>query len=83
MTGDQVHEARKLLKLTRFRLAQLCSMSENTIRAFERTGEMPMATKSPEHLARRLAAIRTALEGAGVEFTDGDAPGVKLRARDP
>ena len=29
--------------------------------------------------ALTLAAIRTALEAAGVEFTNGDAPGVKLR----
>lgn len=28
---------------------------------------------------RTLAAIRTALEAAGVEFTNGDAPGVRLR----
>jgi len=28
-----------------------------------------------------LAAIRAALETAGVEFTDGDAPGVRLRAK--
>ena len=29
--------------------------------------------------ASTLAAIRAALEAAGVEFTNGDAPGVKLR----
>jgi DNA-binding LacI/PurR family transcriptional regulator len=29
--------------------------------------------------ASTLAAIRTALEAAGVEFTNGDAPGVRLR----
>ena len=27
----------------------------------------------------RLGAIRTALEAAGVEFTGGEAPGVRLR----
>jgi hypothetical protein len=32
-------------------------------------------------LAANLAAIRTALEAAGVEFTNGDAPGVRLRPR--
>jgi hypothetical protein len=29
--------------------------------------------------ADALAAIRAALEAAGVEFTDGDQPGVRLR----
>ncbi len=29
--------------------------------------------------ADTAAAIRAALEGAGVEFTNGDAPGVRLR----
>lgn len=28
---------------------------------------------------RTLAAIRAALEAAGVEFTNGDAPGVRLK----
>ena len=28
---------------------------------------------------RTVEAIRVALESAGVEFTDGDEPGVKLR----
>ena len=30
---------------------------------------------------RTLSAIRAALEAAGVEFTDGNAPGVRLRKR--
>jgi hypothetical protein len=34
-------------------------------------------------LPNNLAAIRAALESAGVEFTNGDAPGVKLRKRAP
>ena len=33
----------------------------------------------PHSRARTLAAIRAALEAAGVEFTNGDAPGVRLR----
>jgi hypothetical protein len=36
---------------------------------------LPMAP-----IVDRLAAIRAALEAAGVEFTNGDAPGVRLRA---
>ena len=32
---------------------------------------------------RTIAAIRAALEAAGVEFTNGEAPGVRLRAQGP
>ncbi len=32
---------------------------------------------------RTIEAIRTALEAAGVVFTNGDEPGVKLRKPDP
>jgi len=30
-----------------------------------------------------VAAVRTTLEAAGVEFMNGDAPSVKLRKADP
>jgi hypothetical protein len=33
--------------------------------------------------AATVAAIRAALEAAGVEFTNGDAPGVRLRSSPP
>ena len=51
-------------------LASAAGVSPDTISRLER-GE----TLAP----RTLAAIRTALEAAGVEFTNGDAPGVLLR----
>ncbi len=51
-------------------LASAAGVSPDTISRLER-GE----TLAP----RTLAAIRTALEAAGVTFTDGDAPGVKLK----
>ena len=52
-------------------LAVAANVSADTISRFER-GE----TLHP----RTLAAIRTALEATGVEFTNDDAPGVKLKA---
>ena len=51
-------------------LAAKAGLSTNTVARFERGEILKDAT---------LAAIRTALEAAGVEFTNGDAPGVKLR----
>ena len=51
-------------------LAKAAGVSADTISRLER-GE----TLHP----RTLATIRAALEAAGVEFTNGDAPGVRLR----
>ena len=34
-----------------------------------------------EPLINNLSAVRRALEGAGVEFIDGDRPGVRMRER--
>ena len=53
-------------------VATRANVSTNTITRLER-GE----TLYP----RTVEAIRTALEAAGVEFTNGDAPGVRLRPR--
>ena len=50
-------------------LAKLAEVSTNTITRLERGEEL---------YPRTIEAIRTALEIAGVEFTDGDALGVRL-----
>ena len=54
-------------------LATAAGVSVRTLISFEK-GE-----RSPQ--SRNVAAIRAALESAGVEFTNGDAPGVRLRPR--
>ena len=36
----------------------------------------------PSASARNLEAVQRALEAAGVEFTNGDAPGVRLKKRE-
>ncbi len=51
-------------------LAAKAGLSTNTVARFERGEVLKEGT---------LTAIRTALEAAGVEFTNGDAPGVLLR----
>jgi hypothetical protein len=45
-------------------------LSESTIRDFEKGRRVPSINN--------LAAIRRAREAAGVEFIDGDRPGVRL-----
>lgn len=67
----QVRAARALVGLTR---EQLAAASAVPIRTLDR---LENGHGSPQR--RTLAAIRTALEAAGVTFTNGDEPGVKLK----
>ena len=53
-------------------LATRAKVSTNTVTRLERGEEL---------YPRTLAIIRITLEAAGVEFTDGEAPGVRLRAK--
>ena len=71
---EQFRAARALLGWSQTNLAQRAGMSLPTVKRFE-TGRG--ANVSPE--ARQ--ALQAALETAGVEFTNGDAPGVRLHAR--
>jgi transcriptional regulator with XRE-family HTH domain len=73
ITPDQCLEARKLLGWSAERLACRCESSSTSIRLFEK-GERPISVEG-------LAAIRSALEAAGVEFIpeNGGGPRVRLR----
>lgn len=73
MTPDQVRAARKLLGWSRDRLGGLIDQTVGAVIHFERYGAGGPASREA------LVAIRSALEAAGVEFLDGDSPGVKLR----
>ncbi len=75
ITPAQCLEARKLLGWTREYLAPRCGMSLTSLQRFEVGVLFPKS--------ERLAAIQHALEEAGVEFTDGDRPGVWLRKGTP
>jgi transcriptional regulator with XRE-family HTH domain len=70
MTSDQSRAARGLLDWSQAELAARSNLSESTIRDFEKGRRVPSINN--------LAAIRRALEAAGVEFIDGDQPGVRL-----
>jgi ribosome-binding protein aMBF1 (putative translation factor) len=74
ITGAQVKAARELLGWSRFQLAQRAKLHPAIVeRGEEAAGAVPIT-------AYQLALLRNALEAEGVEFTDGDAPGVKLKA---
>jgi transcriptional regulator with XRE-family HTH domain len=70
MTPDQSRAARGLLDWSQAELAARSNLSESTVRDFEKGRRVPSINN--------LAAIRRAIEAAGVEFIDGDQPGVRL-----
>jgi transcriptional regulator with XRE-family HTH domain len=72
VTSEQVRAARALLRWEQKDLANASMVSLPSIQRLE-TKPGPLAAQ-----ARTIAAIRAALESAGVEFTNGNAPGVKL-----
>jgi transcriptional regulator with XRE-family HTH domain len=71
ITGEQVKAARKLLGWSQVRLASQSGFADATLAKFER-GEI-----RPSVLG--LTTIKRALEAAGVEFTNGGQPGVRMR----
>jgi DNA-binding XRE family transcriptional regulator len=73
VTSAQIRAARGLLDWTVRDLAERAGVPRNTLSNIE-TGAYAGAPET-------LAAIRRVLERAGVEFTNGDAPGVRLRPK--
>jgi transcriptional regulator with XRE-family HTH domain len=70
LTPAQSRAARGLLDWSQTELARRSNMSESSIRDFEK-GRRVLRINN-------LAAVRRAFESAGVEFMDGDRPGVRL-----
>jgi hypothetical protein len=73
MTPAQCRAARSLLDCNQGELASKASLGLSTVVDFERERRTVSGGA--------VAAIRAALEAAGVEFTNGDQPGVRLKAR--
>ena len=71
MNPDQSRAARGLLDWSQAELAARSNLSESTVRDFEKGRRVPSINN--------LAAIRRALEAAGVEFIEGDQPGLRLK----
>lgn len=78
MTPYQVKAARSLLGWTRRQLALRSAMPEHMVTILEggrRIAEPDGQTEQSD----AAASVRAALEAAGIEFTNRDAPGVRLR----
>lgn len=75
LTSEQVRAARALIRWEQRDLADASTVSLPSIKRLE-TQHGPLAAQE-----RTVAAIRTALEAAGVEFIaeNGGGPGVRLR----
>ncbi len=84
MTPAQMKAARALLGWSRTRLAAWSDTTCRVVTTFEQTGQIAPIRRNnwPEQIDT-LAALRGALEEAGIEFTDGRAPAVRLRKLDP
>jgi len=77
ITGSQIRAARALLNWSGTDLADRCGVSYATIQRAEKVDDMPNMQ------SKNLAAIKSALEAAGVVFVDGPysgtgGPGVRL-----
>jgi len=73
ITGPQIRAARAMLRWSPGNLASYSKLPLETIRRAESSnGEAPL-TMAHEN------AIRSAFQAAGVEFTNGEAPGVRMR----
>jgi transcriptional regulator with XRE-family HTH domain len=70
MTPSHCRAARALLDWTQQEIAHLARVSVVTIRNFENQKSTPQRAT--------LDVIQRAFEAAGVEFTNGDRPGVRL-----
>jgi transcriptional regulator with XRE-family HTH domain len=73
ITSDQIRMARAALRLSIRELAGLAKVAPMTVSRLE-TG------RSGGH-ADTIRKIERALEKAGIEFINGDAPGVRLRKK--
>ena len=73
ISPSQCRAARALVAMDQATLAKAASVSRNVIIDFEKERRIPMKNN--------LAAIQRALEAAGVVFTHGDEPGVRLKKK--
>lgn len=68
--GRHVIAARSLLRMNQQELADAAGVSKTTILRLEKSHTIPHGST--------LDAVRTALERRGIEFMNGDSPGVRL-----
>ena len=75
LTSEQIRAARALLRWSQSDLAKAADISVETVKRLEKApGPVSAYTGTMEKITK-------ALERAGAEFIDGDAPGVRLWVR--
>ena len=72
-TANQLRAARALIAWEQTRLAEAAGISIGTVRRME-ASDGPLRGN-----AGTVRRVQATLEAAGVEFTDGNAPGVRMR----
>lgn len=72
ITGAQIRAARGLLGWTVRNLARRAIVSIATVNMIEGANGLPSTTRD------QLEAVQATLAAAGIEFLDGEAPGVRL-----
>jgi transcriptional regulator with XRE-family HTH domain len=77
-TGNQLRAARVLAGLTQSELAKRCGLHLNSISAMEKRGDESLTSGLDT-----LNEVVRALEALGIEFTNGDAIGVRLHQKQP
>jgi hypothetical protein len=75
MTSELLRASRALLRWQQRDLAAASAVSLATVKRLEAMGGMLIAHAST------VTALRRALEAAGIEFTNGNQPGVRLRRK--
>lgn len=71
ITPEQIRAARAMLDWTQGELAERAGISKTGLNNIERGASDPKSST--------LGAIQRVLEEAGLEFTNGNEPGVKLK----
>ena len=75
ITGSQIRMARACLRWTAKDLAERSGVSWATIQRMESADGVPSAS------GKNLEAVQRSLEAVGVEFTNANMPGVRLKRR--
>ena len=74
LTSEQIRAARAMLRIEQRELADKSGVWLETVKRIERTpGPISAYTGTVDKLRR-------ALEAAGIEFSEGDEPGVRLKS---
>ena len=78
LTAEQLRAARALIRWEQSTVAEKAGVSVETVKRLEKLDGPLLSTKTAT-----IHALEAAFQEAGVEFTNGGEPGVKLRRKGP